>query len=68
MDWAVFQYFSKRFEQANGLSVSESKKGQLRLLDAIEKMRKILSGNSEADCNCEYLVEDADLNETLTRE
>lgn len=49
------------------MSVSESKKGQLRLLDAIEKQRKILSANSEADCNCEYLVEDCDLNETLTR-
>jgi molecular chaperone DnaK (HSP70) len=38
------------------------------LLDAIEKMRKILSGNSEAECNCEYLVEDYDLNELLSRE
>lgn len=67
MDWAVFQHYSKRFEQQHGLSVSESKKGQLRLLDAIEKQRKILSANSEADCNCEYLVEDCDLNENLTR-
>lgn len=31
-------------------------------------MRKILSGNSEAECNCEYLVEDYDLNEMLKRE
>jgi heat shock protein 4 len=31
-------------------------------------MRKILSGNSEAECHCEYLVEDCDLNETLTRD
>ena len=38
------------------------------MLDAIEKMRKILSGNSEAECNCEYLVEDYDLNEMLSRE
>jgi len=40
----------------------------MRLFDAIEKMRKILSANIEADCHCEYLVEDYDLNETLTRE
>ncbi|KAL4435761.1 hypothetical protein ABPG74_015729 [Tetrahymena malaccensis] len=67
MDWLVFQKYCKKFEQQHGLSVMESKKAQLRLLDAIEKQRKILSANSEADCNCEYLVEDCDLNESLTR-
>eukprot|EP00360_Condylostoma_magnum_P000400 CAMPEP_0168314834 /NCGR_PEP_ID=MMETSP0210-20121227/9559_1 /TAXON_ID=40633 /ORGANISM="Condylostoma magnum, Strain COL2" /LENGTH=50 /DNA_ID=CAMNT_0008285231 /DNA_START=807 /DNA_END=959 /DNA_ORIENTATION=+ len=35
---------------------------------AVERLRKVLSGNTEADINLEYLVEDYDLNGTMTRE
>jgi heat shock protein 4 len=38
------------------------------MLDAIEKMRKVLSANSEASINIECLLEDEDMNYTLKRE
>jgi len=43
-------------------------KAKLRILDAIERMRKVLSANSEASINIECLLEDEDMNYTLKRE
>lgn len=37
------------------------------MLEGIEKMRKILSSNSEASINLESLMEDEDLNKTFKR-
>jgi len=37
-------------------------------LEAIEKQRKVLSANQEAGVNLEFLFEDFDLNQNLTRE
>jgi heat shock protein 4 len=37
-------------------------------MEAIEKQRKILSGNAEHDLNLECLMEDSDLQFTMTRE
>ncbi|EGR34876.1 hypothetical protein IMG5_001050 [Ichthyophthirius multifiliis] len=67
MDWLIFQKYAKSFEQKTGLSPYESKKAMLRLFDAIGKQRTILSANMESECNCEYLMEDCDLSESLTR-
>ena len=43
-------------------------KAKLRILDAIERMRKVLSANTEASINIECLLEDEDMSYTLTRE
>ena len=43
-------------------------KCRLRMLDFIEKQRKVLSGNSEASINVESLMEDEDLNYVMTRD
>lgn len=68
LDWAVYEHCCQLFEQqSGGLSVKESKKSQLRLIEGIEKMRKVLSANSDAHINIEYLVEDVDFNFSLTR-
>ena len=37
------------------------------MLDAIEKMRKLLSGNKEADVNCESLLDDLDFSKSMSR-
>jgi len=37
----------------------------IRIIDAIEKQRKILSANQEAPINVEYLMEEYDLNHVL---
>ena len=39
----------------------DSPRARLRLLDAIEKVRKLLTANKEADVSCEALMEDEDL-------
>lgn len=46
----------------------KKEKSRLRLIDAIEKQRKILSANSEAAINVDYIAEDNDLSYVLTRE
>lgn len=68
LDWIVLDFYANMFNSANGINPIKSEKARLRLLDAIEKQRKILSANSEASINLEYLMEDCDLNHTLTRE
>jgi heat shock protein 4 len=50
------------------LGVRKNAKGRLRLLEAIEKARKILSANSEAPVHVEYLVEDEDFSTLIKRE
>lgn len=50
------------------MSVRKNIKGKLRLLESIEKARKILSANSEAPINVEYLVEDEDFNTLIKRD
>ena len=37
----------------------------MRVLDAIEKQRKVLSANSESPINVDYLIEEYDLNHLL---
>lgn len=39
-----------------------------RLLDAVEKARIIVSGDTEARVNVDYLLDDESLDETLTEE
>lgn len=46
----------------------ESKKAYVKLMETIERQRKILSGNLEHDLNIEYLMEEYDINYTMKRE
>lgn len=46
----------------------KNEKAKLRMLDAIEKLRKTLSANSEANINIECLMEDEDLFYNFKRE
>lgn len=43
-------------------------RARLRMLDAVEKMRKLLSGNKEADINCESLLDDQDFSRNMSRD
>jgi len=38
------------------------------MLDAIEKVRKLLSGNKEADLTCESLLDDIDFSTSISRD
>ena len=68
-DLNMLELYLKNFEEENNIDEHrDSPKVRIRLLDAIEKQRKILSANSEASCNMECLFDDLDFNYLMTRE
>ena len=68
IDANMTEYYCKLFEQKNGIDLHENPKSLYRLIEAIQKQRTVLSGNSEASVNIECLFEDIDFNHSLTRE
>ena len=59
---------SAEFCKKYGCDPRESPRARLRLLDSIEKMRKLLTSNKEADLHCESLMEDEDLHRSFKRD
>lgn len=59
---------SEEFDKKHGADPRENPRCRLRLLDSIEKMRKLLTANKESDLHCEALLEDQDLHKPFTRE
>lgn len=45
-DWALFEFFSNKFNKENGCNPMKNQKAKIRMLDAISKQRKVLSANS----------------------
>lgn len=60
-DYSMMNVFADEFAEKYGCDPRESPKARLRMLDTIEKARKILSANSEASVSVECLMEDEDL-------
>ena len=54
--------------QRYGDDPRESPRCRLRLFESIEKARKLLSGDTEANINIDYLMNEEDLNRKLTRD
>jgi len=61
IDFSLLEYFSGKFKAQYGCDPMKNQKAKLRMLDAIEKMRKMLSANSESSINIECLMEDEDM-------
>lgn len=69
IDYQLIEFYRQVFEKSSGgLDLMESKKAYVKLMESVERQRKILSGNLEHDLNIEYLMEENDLNYTMTRE
>ena len=68
IDYLLTDLFGGKFAKKCGCDPRKDNRARLRLLDSIEKMRKLLTGNKEADISCEALLEDEDLKEHFTRE
>lgn len=68
LDYVLFDVLASEFDKKYGCDPREGPRQRLRLLDAIEKARKLLTSNKEADVICEALMEDNDLRKHLTRE
>jgi heat shock protein 4 len=65
IDFLLFDLLGGEFAKKYGCDPRESVRCRLRLLDSIEKVRKLLSGNKEADVHCESLMEDEDLHRSI---
>jgi len=67
IDYLLADLLGGKFAKKYGCDPRTNPRARLRLLDAIEKMRKLLTGNKEADISCESLLEDEDLKQHFTR-
>lgn len=68
IDYILFQTFAQEFFKKHGIDPRENNRCRLRLLDAIEKMRKLLSSNKEAEVNCDSLLDDIDYHRSMKRD
>jgi heat shock protein 4 len=59
--------FGGEFNKKYGCDPRPNARCRLRLLDSIEKMRKLLTGNKEADIHCDSLMEDEDFHKHFKR-
>lgn len=67
IDFLLFDLFGGEFNKKYGCDPRPNARCRLRLLDSIEKMRKLLTSNKEADVNCDSLMEDEDFHKHFSR-
>ncbi|PNW72223.1 hypothetical protein CHLRE_16g677000v5 [Chlamydomonas reinhardtii] len=67
-DEVLFDHFAAEFKAKTKLDIRDNKKGAFKLRVAVEKVKKMLSANSEAPLNVECIMEDEDLRGMMTRE
>lgn len=68
MDYELVEKLGEDFTKKYSADPRKNVRARLRMLDVIEKQRKILSGNKEANIHLEALLEDEDLSYALKRE
>jgi len=68
MDEVLIRHFAAEFDKKYKTDVLSNKKSLLKMEDAVEKTKKILSSNAEAAINVECLYEDYDLHGTIGRD
>jgi molecular chaperone DnaK (HSP70) len=69
IDYHLYEFYRSVFEKSSGgCDLAENRKAIVKLMEQIERQRKILSGNIEHDLSIEYLMEENDLHYTMTRE
>ena len=66
-DYELVEKLGEEFMKKYGCDPRKNVKARLRLLDIIEKQRKILSANLEATVHIEALMEDEDLHRNIKR-
>ena len=67
-DEAIYKYCCDKFYQENNIDISKDSKIKLRLLKPIEKARKSLTVNKDAQISVDSLSNDIDFSIILTRE
>jgi molecular chaperone DnaK (HSP70) len=67
-DYLLLNIIGGEFNDKFGCDPRKAPKARLRMLDVIEKTRKMLSANSESSVNIECLLEDEDLHRNISRD
>jgi heat shock protein 4 len=67
-DCLIMEKLGGEFEQKFGCDPREAPRGRLRMMEGIEKARKILSADKEASINIDFLMEEEDMNRNLKRD
>jgi len=68
IDYAMLEHFSKEFKTKYKIDVMNNTKAVFRLSAGCEKLKKVLSANSEAPLNVESIMNDIDASSKLTRD
>jgi heat shock protein 4 len=68
IDFELLKTFAAMFQKKHGGDIMKNEKAKLRMLDAIERMRKTISANSEAPITLECLMDDEDFAAVYKRE
>lgn len=67
-DWELMQMIGGKFKDKFGCDPRKNTRCKLRMLEGIEKARKMISACSDANINIDYLLEDEDLNHMLKKD
>lgn len=68
IDYALLQHFAAEFKEKYRIDVLSSQKATFRLAVGCERLKKILSANSEAPLNVESIMNDIDASSKLSRD
>lgn len=68
VDLALVKHFSTEFQTKYKIDVLSNPKATFRLLAGCERLKKVLSANTEAPINVENIMNDIDASSSLTRE
>ena len=68
MDYQVMQKVGEEFMKKFGDDPRENVRCKIRMLETVEKARKMLSSDTESSINIDYLLNDEDMNRKMKRE
>ncbi|KAJ2915267.1 hypothetical protein MD484_g5139, partial [Candolleomyces efflorescens] len=68
IDYALVQHFAQEFKGKYKIDVMSNPKAVFRLTAGCEKLKKVLSANSESVINVESIMNDIDANSKMARE
>ncbi|GKA92756.1 heat shock 70 kDa protein 16 [Tanacetum coccineum] len=67
-DELLFEHFAEQFKEQYKIDVHSNTRASIRLRASCEKLKKVLSANTEAPLSIECLIEDNDVKGIITRE
>jgi len=67
-DYAILEKVAAEFDKKHGNDPMENVRCKLRIMEAAEKARKVLTADTEANIGVDYLLDEQDLNRNIKRD